>query len=232
MNSEKLLAKDYQSKDFETYCNSDRSDMLQYVPPKASRILDVGCARGLFGQRLKKERSVEVWGVELNESAAKMAAQRLDRVICEAFDSNLALPHQYFDCIVFNDVLEHLVDPFSALLYSKQLLRNGGTVVASIPNVRYLGNIWKLLVKKDWKYTDEGILDRTHLRFFTYRSILETFEDLGYCVNRLEGIHPIDEKYPQHLLKFNLLNLLLLKNIEDMRYVQFAVVAQPTTPSE
>lgn len=80
MNSEELLAKDYQSKDIETYFQQERSEMLQYVTLKAGRILEVGCASGLFGQLLKTERSVEVWGVELNDSAAEMAAQRLDRV--------------------------------------------------------------------------------------------------------------------------------------------------------
>jgi 2-polyprenyl-3-methyl-5-hydroxy-6-metoxy-1,4-benzoquinol methylase len=227
MTRKKVVASDYQSKEFESYFQQKRPEMLKYVPQKASSILDVGCSSGGFGQLLKTERSVEVWGVELNEQAAEIAAQRIDRVICAAFDSNLDLPSQYFDCIIFNDVLEHLVDPFSALLYSKELLRNGGVVVTSIPNVRFFGNIWKLLVHKDWKYTDQGILDRTHLRFFTYRSILETFEALGYCVDDIEGINPIDERHPQHLLKFNLLNLLLFKNIEDMRYVQFAVVAHP-----
>jgi hypothetical protein len=124
-------------------------------------------------------------------------------------------------------VLEHFVDPFQILRFCKNLLNDHGCIVASIPNVRYFGNIWKLLIHKDWKYTEHGILDQTHLRFFTRRSISETLEDLNYQILLIEGINPIDTKHPYHRLKFNLLNSVLLNQIEDMRYFQFAVVAQP-----
>jgi hypothetical protein len=107
-------------------------------------------------------------------------------------------------------------------------------VVASIPNVRYLENIWNLLILKDWKYTEYGILDRTHLRFFTLQSIRVIFENLGYHIERIEGINPFDEKpYFKRLSKrfiywvFFLTNLLFFKHIEDMRYLQFVVVARP-----
>lgn len=100
-------------------------------------------------------------------------------------------------------------------------------MVASIPNVRYFDNMWNLVVHQDWQYTDCGILDRTHLRFFTRRSILATFKDLGYCVECLEGINPLEECHPYRTRKFNLLNWLLFNKIEDMRYLQFAVVAHP-----
>jgi hypothetical protein len=98
-------------------------------------------------------------------------------------------------------------------------------VVASIPNVRYFFNMWNLVVHQDWQYTEQGILDRTHLRFFTRRSILATFESLGYCVECIEGINPLGRSR-----KFHLLNWLLFNKIEDMRYVQFAVVARPLAP--
>ncbi len=230
MNSEKraieAIANKYDSNDFESYFEKERHEMLNYIPQEASIILDVGCAVGSFGQLLKEKRSVEVWGVEINEYAASIAAQKLDKVICGAFDKSLNLPNRKFDCIVFNDVLEHLVDPYSALIYSKELLRDGGTVVASIPNVRYFDNIWKLLVHRDWKYTEHGILDRTHLRFFTRKSILSTFEILEYCVESIEGINPLEKEHPHRVRKFKFLNLLFCNHIEDMRYLQFAVVAR------
>lgn len=217
----------YDSKDFDAYTQKQRYEMLRYIPQKASIILDVGCAVGCFGQLLKAERSVEVWGVEVNEYAASIAAQKLDKVICGDFGKNLNLPSQGFDCIVFNDVLEHLVDPYSALMYCKELLRDGGIVVASIPNVRYFDNIWNLLVHKDWKYTEHGILDRTHLRFFTRRSILSTFNDLQYRIESIEGINPLEKEHLYHARNFKIFNFVLLNQIEDMRYLQFAVVAQP-----
>jgi 2-polyprenyl-3-methyl-5-hydroxy-6-metoxy-1,4-benzoquinol methylase len=220
----------YLPQDFEGYVQNDRPEMLCYIPKNASIILDVGCALGNFGRRLKTERSIEVWGVEINDYAASVATKELDRVYCGAFDESLNLPQHHFDCIVFNDVLEHLVDPYSALLYAKELLREGGKIVASIPNVRYFDNILRLLIRKDWQYTEKGILDRTHLRFFTYKSIIRTFEDLGFSVDLIEGITSLKHMHPQHVGRFKWLNFLLLNQLEDMQYLQFAVIASSQVP--
>jgi 2-polyprenyl-3-methyl-5-hydroxy-6-metoxy-1,4-benzoquinol methylase len=220
-------ASKYNSDDFNIYFEIERHEMLRCIPQEASVILDVGCAVGSFGKLLKSNRSVEVWGVEINDYAASVAAQKLDKVICGPFDETIDLPKNNFDCIVFNDVLEHLVDPYSALLFSKSLLCKGGKIVASIPNVRYFDNVWKLLVGKDWKYTENGVLDRTHLRFFTQKSIIETFNSLGYEVESIEGINPLEIKHPSQFKKFMFLNYILFNQIEDMRYIQFAVVAHP-----
>ncbi|MBV8885373.1 MAG: class I SAM-dependent methyltransferase [Chroococcidiopsidaceae cyanobacterium CP_BM_RX_35] len=228
MSGEEAIANGYKLKDFETYFQNERQEMLRYIPQKVHTILEVGCGSGGFAQFLKEKRPLEVWGVELNERAASVAAQRLDRVICGDFNSSLNLPSRSFDCIIFNDVLEHMVDPSAALVFSKELLKTEGVVVASIPNVRYFDNMWNLLVHKDWRYTDYGILDRTHLRFFTRRSILSTFEALGYCVECIEGINLIEKEHPHHSRKFHFLNRLFLNWIEDMRYLQFAVVAHPS----
>jgi len=217
----------YSAQDFDAYFKKERNEMLHRIPKDASIVLDVGCAVGSFGQILKSERLVEVWGIEISEYAASIAAQKLDKVVCGAFDENLDLPKKSFDCIVFNDVLQHLVDPYSALLYSKTLLKDGGMIVASIPNVRYFDNVWKLLVEKNWEYTQHGILDRTHLRFFTHRSILKTFSDLGYEIKSIEGINPLEKEHPHLVRKFKFLNSILLNQLEDMRYIQFAVVAHP-----
>jgi SAM-dependent methyltransferase len=218
------LVGNYNSKsDF--YYEQDRPEMLDYIPANIQKVLDVGCSSGAFGSALKTERLVECWGVETNQNAAAIAATRLDRVIAQPFEEGLELPEHYFDCIIFNDVLEHLVDPYTALAYSKKLLSPSGVIVASIPNVRYFGNIWKLLVKKDWKYTEYGILDWTHLRFFTQLSIRRMFEDGGYLIQSIDGINPVEQQHPEHRHKFNALNAFLLNQIEDMRYLQFAVVA-------
>ena len=227
----KALSSEYEDKDFKNYFQIQRHEMLEYIPKSVSILLDVGCSSGSFGQLIKATHSVEVWGIEPNKSAAEIASQTLDKVICGAFDSSLNLPEQSFDCIVFNDVLEHLVNPKDALTYCQQLLKNKGVIVASIPNVRYFDNIWNLLVKKDWEYTESGILDKTHLRFFTNKSIVSTFDAAGYEVELIEGINPLERIHPYLLKKFRFLNRLLFNNIEDMRYLQFAVVARPKTYS-
>jgi hypothetical protein len=118
-----------------------------------------------------------------------------------------------------------MVDPYSALEYAKSLLSPGGKVVASIPNVRYFGNMWLLLVHRSWEYTDAGILDRTHLRFFTKKSIEAMFSDAGYAIETLEGINPVEIYEPWFRSKFRALNTLTFSAINDMRWLQFAVVA-------
>jgi 2-polyprenyl-3-methyl-5-hydroxy-6-metoxy-1,4-benzoquinol methylase len=222
-----LLVDDYNSKKFKVYYEDERHEMIKYIPDEASLILDVGCASGKFGQIIKQNRSIEVWGVEPNQEAASVARQRIDRVINSTFNESLNLSENSFDCIIFNDVLEHFVDPYSALVYCKKILKKQGSIISSIPNVRYFDNLWKLIVEKEWKYEEWGILDKTHLRFFTERSILRTFDELGYQVDLIEGINPIEKESPHHLRKFNFLNFIARGNLDDMRYLQFAVVAHP-----
>ncbi|HXG82924.1 MAG TPA: class I SAM-dependent methyltransferase [Pyrinomonadaceae bacterium] len=212
---------------FEVYAGVNRQEMMEFVPKSAKKILDVGCAVGKFGEALKSEREAEVWGVEIDEQAAAVASTKLDKVFCAGFDRTLNLPRKEFDCIVFNDVLEHMVDPYDALIYAKELLTENGKVIASIPNVRFFDNMWTLLVHKNWEYADWGILDRTHLRFFTNKSIVNTFVQLGYEIESVKGINPLEESAPWQTKKFKLLNLLTLKRIEDMRWMQFAIVASP-----
>jgi 2-polyprenyl-3-methyl-5-hydroxy-6-metoxy-1,4-benzoquinol methylase len=226
-NSLSLKIDGYERQDFDAYIEYERPEMLDFIPKNTSKMLDVGCALGSFGKRLKAERSIEVWGVEINEHAASVASQCLDKVLCGAFDDRLDLPKHYFDCITFNDVLEHFVDPYSALIYAKNLLAKDGKIVASIPNVRYFDNMWKLLVEKDWEYTEHGILDRTHLRFFTQKSIVSTFKSLGYSIDRLQGIGALESGHPHLARKYKILNSILFGRIADMRYLQFAVVASP-----
>lgn len=225
--SGKEVVRDQYGKKETFYFQLPRREMLPYIPVEACTILDVGCGYGIFSKILKETRAVEVWGVELDERAAAAAADQLDYVLCGSFDEKLNLPIRKFDCIIFNDVLEHMVDPFTALIYCKKLLRKDGVVVSSIPNVRYFDTMWDLIVNKDWQYADCGILDRTHLRFFTYRSILSTFQELGYQIKIIEGINSIENNNSPYLRKFKIINRLFFNWIEDMRYKQFAVVACP-----
>jgi 2-polyprenyl-3-methyl-5-hydroxy-6-metoxy-1,4-benzoquinol methylase len=147
---------------------SDRGDMLKYVPDTVNTLLDVGCGEGLFGHTLKQKRNIVVWGVELFEKEANKAKDKLDRVLVGNIELNhLDLPNDYFDCVVFNDVLEHLQYPWIVLNKIKKYLKQGGYVIASIPNIRYYEIVKKLLLKKEWEYEDSGVMDKTHLRFFT-----------------------------------------------------------------
>lgn len=196
--------------------------MLRYIPAGVRKTLEFGCGAGAFSALLKKKFSMESWGVEIDHDAAKKAAQKLDEVIEEDAMTSLAkIPDRYFDCALFFDVLEHLVDPYTLLVSVKQKLTEGAVVIASIPNIRYYRALSKLVVRGDWKYRDHGVLDKTHLRFFTKKSIARMFDQLGFDIVTLEGMHPTSSR------TFRMLNVLMLNCLSDVRYKHFAVVAKP-----
>jgi 2-polyprenyl-3-methyl-5-hydroxy-6-metoxy-1,4-benzoquinol methylase len=203
------------------YYGHPRREMVPFVPEGVSRILDVGCGAGGFAASLKEARGVrlQIWGVEVNAEAAARAAEVVDEVrVGNALEIVPSLPPGHFDCIVLNDVLEHLPDPALLLAGLRPLLSPTGVLVASVPNVRFFWNVWDLALKGRWDYSDEGICDRTHLRFFTRSSLAGLFADSGYAVERMVGINPTGSS------KFALFDLLTLGRFSDMRYLQFAVV--------
>lgn len=207
------------------YYNRPRVEMLPLVPSAARRVLDIGCANGEFSASIKERQGSEIWGVELNPEAAAVAASRLDKVIQgDIYDAMGQLPANYFDCVVCNDILEHLPDPGRILEGIRKNLSPDGVVVASIPNVRYLPVLYELLVTKDWKYRDCGVLDNTHLRFFTCKSIFRLFESSGYRIVRIEGLQvPAPAWYS---LAFLAVNILTFGYYNDSRYIQFGCLAE------
>jgi 2-polyprenyl-3-methyl-5-hydroxy-6-metoxy-1,4-benzoquinol methylase len=216
------------------YFLETRPEMLPFVPLECRRILDVGCGSGGFGQTLKRDRTVEVWGIEPVSTAAATAATRLDRVIESIFSPQLPLQLGSFDCVIFNDVLEHLFDPREALIYARQLLTPRGCIVASIPNIRHFPTLWALVVRKEWTYREFGILDRTHLRFFTRKSIEPLFRESGLLLEQVKGIKSMCSPFPEDNISwryFRILNALTLGGVDDMRYLQFAIVARASSPA-
>ena len=207
------------------YYGRPRHEMVPHVPTEAAVVLDIGCGAGAFGAGLKQRwqdegRTLEVWGVEMDPVAAERATEVLDRVLVgDAAQVLNDLPAAGFDVVILNDVLEHVVDPEALLRELLPMLRTGGSIVASVPNVRHFPNVVNLVVYGSWRYTDEGILDRTHLRFFTRSSMLELFADCGLQVDSIAGINPTGS------LKFKLVNLVTLGRWADMRYLQFAIRA-------
>lgn len=205
------------------YYSQTRSEMLSFVPESIGTALEIGCGKGQFSRAIKSKCNAEIWGVELNSAAAAEAKNHVDHIFCGPIESHIgSLPSAYFDCICMNDVIEHLIDPWQVLSSLRTKLRQGGIIIASLPNVRYYKNLGSLLFDSDWQYTDAGILDRTHLRFFTYKSMRRLFEDAGYKVQRIEGIKR------SRKFKLKVLNFLSAGNSWDIAYLQFAIVASPT----
>ena len=204
----------------EVYYAQERKEMFHYIPETARTVLDVGCGKGNFSRELKR-RGATVWGIEIMEPAAFEAREVLDKVLVGGVEDTMKqLPEQYFDCIICNDVLEHLQYPDQVLLNLKNNLTPNGIIVCSIPNIRYWRYLRMLVFKKDWKYEDSGVMDRTHFRFFTRKSIQRMFEELGFHVVKLEGINP------EKSFKFDLFNFLFLLSANDSRYQQYACVVK------
>ena len=173
------------------YYRADKARMVAYVPETARSVLDVGCAAGTFGQELKAERpEVEVWGVEAVEAAASDARKVLDHVVVGRYPEVIADLGRTFDVIVFNDVLEHLVDPWAALEATHSLMAPGGVVVASVPNVRNWRTRSMIVRHGRWEHTERGIHDADHLRWFTRLTAVEAFERTGWSVTTAEMVNP------------------------------------------
>ena len=170
------------------YYEHARPEVVALVPSDARSIVDVGCAGGALGNGLKEARpGACVRGVEMSASAAARARERLDDVFVGSAALGPPAGWPRADCLIFADVLEHLVDPQAVLAKWKDHLTPGGSVVASIPNVAHHSVVRGLLGGR-WEYTDAGILDRTHLRFFTRETILELFEEAGLTPIQIERV--------------------------------------------
>jgi 2-polyprenyl-3-methyl-5-hydroxy-6-metoxy-1,4-benzoquinol methylase len=196
--------------------------MVKFIPSNATKILDIGCGEGNFGSILKVKNNLEIWGIEKRKDIAEYAKAKLDYVITGDFEiENLTIPQDYFDCIVFNDILEHFKYPWNVLEKIRPNLTDGGYIITSIPNIRYFYVIKDLVLHKKFAYSVDGVLDREHLRFFTVRSIVDMFLSCNYQIINLEGINAI--KFPW---KFRLFNWILKDKFNDTKYRQFAIVAQ------
>lgn len=144
------------------------------------RILDVGCASGSLGGKLVKNGK-EVIGLEKDEDLCRQAKAVLTQAIhVDAQESSLPFPKGYFDAIMYADVLEHIVDPLMLLKQHRKYLRTGGTIIVSLPNIRYYKVMNQVFLKGVWDYMDAGILDRTHVRFFTFINMKELLAQAGY----------------------------------------------------
>ena len=203
------------------YFGHERNEMLAFLPATAKCVLEVGCGRGIFAAAIKKKTDAEVWGMELVEKEAEISKAVIDKVFVGPCEDHIStLPDDYFDVAYFNDVLEHLVDPYTVLGVIKNKLKVDGVVISSIPNMRFHKVLKNLVIHGDWEYKDQGILDRTHLRWFTKKSIKNMYEDLGYTVDEHVGISPTRSIKPIFY------NIPLLFTGMDMRFQQFATVAR------
>jgi 2-polyprenyl-3-methyl-5-hydroxy-6-metoxy-1,4-benzoquinol methylase len=217
----------------------DASHYLDYVNPgifdlidgSPRRVLELGCAGGMFGATLKQRfPGAEVIGIEAGRAAAERAATRLDRVVHARiegvdFEAEKAGWGE-FDTVIAADILEHLVNPWDLLLRLKRRLAPGAQVVASIPNVRNIWLVSRLLLGGRWEYGERGLLDITHLRFFTLEEIRRLFAETGYVVEAhgmsiLPSLRPIYATYQGRGAKVLKLGRLTLEDVTPEELTEF-----------
>ncbi len=185
------------------YHDKPRTELLPLIGNPGKRLLDIGCGAGATSQELRKRfPHCHVTGLELNRHAAQVATERLDLVIQENIEAmslpDARLPDGGFDTILFADVLEHLVNPWQILLRVRSLLKPGGRLIASIPNVFNL-RLLNDLAQGDWHYAKDGLLDITHLRFFTAETMQKMLEETGYRVLAVEGLRQNTPELPAYV---------------------------------
>ncbi|MFN8542842.1 MAG: methyltransferase domain-containing protein [Candidatus Binatia bacterium] len=197
------------------------------------RILECGCNTG-YVSRLLTARGCHVVGIELDPIAAEAAREHCAEVLIadlDDFDFAGALGGRRFDVVLFGDVLEHLKNPWTVLERVRTVLEPAGRVIACIPNIAERNVILDLMTGR-FEYRRLGILDETHLRFFTAESVRRLFESTGYVIQRLDRVEnevverevPVDlDRFPPAVLDF------LAQQNPDLRTIQFLVEATPAT---
>jgi 2-polyprenyl-3-methyl-5-hydroxy-6-metoxy-1,4-benzoquinol methylase len=199
-----------------------RDEMRPFLPARCGKVLEIGCGAGRFSGGIAD--AAEIWGIEPDAGAAEAARSRLGRVINTEFDAALGeLPPHYFDTVICNDVIEHMPDHDWFLETIKTVMSPAGVLVGSIPNVRYYRNLFDLVLTKDWEYQDQGILDRTHLRFFTEKSLRRTLRSHGFRIEEMRGINGgISRQAPAKGIVACAAIVLSLGYFRDIRHLQFA----------
>ena len=224
-----------------SYHDNPRPEIVERIGVEPKCLLEVGCGSGATG-KLVKERypGCRVIGVESNAQAAEVARGRIDEVYAstfEALDVDAAgFPKGRIDTVLLLDVLEHMYDPWRALLKLRDVLAPGARVVASIPNVRNL-MLLNQLARGSWTYEATGLLDITHIRFFTLREMQRLFDETGYRVLttfRLSDNWSVQIPIPAENEKIDLdIGSMVLKqlgrqDVLELTATQFILIAQPT----
>lgn len=208
------------------------------------KVLEIGCAGGATGKNLKERLPVQLYvGIDISPEAADIAKKYLDKVIVANIErtdltSEHGLKPGEFDLLLALDVLEHLYDPWDVLAELTCYVKPGGYVVASLPNIQNI-SVVQDLIKGNWRYQDAGILDATHLRFFTLEASKKMFNGAGLTLKSIEHvINPsLDlgkvkesgNKYIQGNLEIADLTKKELLNLFTYQYI---LVAQKATSTE
>lgn len=177
--------------------------MIPPLPPDGHPVLDVGCSDGATGHELTTGTGVRVIGVELDPALAAVAERRLDRVVvgdATTAMQELVRAETEVAAVIFGDVLEHLVDPWTCVDLAHDLMPDGGWIVASVPNVAHHDTLFNLL-RGTWPMRERGIHDDTHLRFFARRDLPQLLARDRSTIEEVRRVYRIVER-PHRLNRF------------------------------
>jgi len=241
----KVLLKDYTQNLLDIDESTlDRNSSVYLILQRVGRrkdVLDVGCATGYLA-KLMSAHDCSVTGIDINAESAEVAKKYCTNVFVADLDFtglSEAVEGRTFDVIVFGDVLEHLRYPARILEEARTLLRAGGYVVASIPNIAH-GTIRLALLRGDFDYGDMGILDETHLRFFTLKTIEELFLQAGYEIGHIDRtkVELFDNSSEQSAVpniardEFNEETIAQIQKDPEFDTLQFVVQALPLSDED
>ena len=199
-----------------------RSDLIGLLPKLYGKVLDVGCGGGKTMRYLIDSGVPDVTGIELSETALRMAKDNHLNVIKLDLEKDPFPFHEStFDFIIFADILEHLTDPWKILQQAREILKDDGVMLISIPNMKNYKIMKLLLIYDQWEYVNAGILDKTHLRFFTKKEA----EKLVLTA----GLEIIDFRFKKNRNKvMRLLHFIFGKTVLTFWAEQFLIAAKKT----
>jgi ubiquinone/menaquinone biosynthesis C-methylase UbiE len=162
--------------------------IFDLLPSDLHKVLEVGTGSGALACAYKEiNKSVEYVGVEIDDAYKELSLRYCDRIYLENFESpstDLVNEINDADVLIFSDVLEHMYDPWKVIEFLYANVKLGSRVIASIPNIQHW-SIQARLLNGEFEYTETGLLDRTHIRFFTRKTMIQLFENNGFVINSI-----------------------------------------------
>ena len=209
----------------EKYQDRPRMDLMGLLDFPFQTVLEVGCGSGATARAIRERTpSITYLGIELDQQAADEARSGMDRVLTGDIEK-MNLDHydirkNTLDLVIFADVLEHLYDPWKVLRKLHPYLRTDGRIIASIPNIQNI-RVVQNLINGFWTYSNMGLLDATHIRFFTLAEIGKLFSGSGYATEQMVSVlnveFPCGGTWPRDLDFGNV----LLRNVTQDQAQQF-----------
>jgi SAM-dependent methyltransferase len=202
------------------YSSHIRAELIEMIPLIRGRFLEIGCGTGGTLELLKQRGAAYTAGIDINAESIKMAIDRgVDAAIVADIEKDeLPYREKEFDCIILADVLEHLYDPWNTLKKVTYYLADDGYLLLSLPNIKYYKVLRRLIFHDEWTYEDAGILDTTHVRFFTLKEIHRILKSSG-----LKSV--LVKKNFSSSIRMKILNKLLFRKLDNFFTYQYYILA-------